>query len=151
MDGNPRDSLADPRAAALDAARTVFRHGCEAHKAVARSTVHALTAGDFDTWFAWSAVAAARLSLTERAALAFFALRSLPGPSAEAAAGAALAEREEATPLTPLADPLTEARWWARSVASVAERRAYALACAEVMPAEERAQLAEYLAARSRA
>lgn len=143
--------MPDAQETTLTAARAVFRHGKPAHLAAARMTAHALTAADYDTWAAWATVAEARLSAAERAALAFFALSSLSTDQARAVAEAALDPAGETTPLPPLRDALTEARWWARAVAGPAERRAYALAAAEALPPAEQAQLRDWLQGRSAA
>lgn len=47
------------------------------NKRAGRALVCALTLGDFDAWFAASAIWATRLSISDRAALAFMALKAL--------------------------------------------------------------------------
>ena len=74
------------------------RHAKPAHKSAARLLGYALTAGDFDTWEAASAVWQARLTAKERAALAYMALRSLDFETVCVTAGAALLEPEQVRP-----------------------------------------------------
>ncbi len=63
-----------------------------AHKSAARMLGYALTLNDFDTWAGLALVLRARLDTTERAALAYMALRSLDEADAIATSEAALAE-----------------------------------------------------------
>lgn len=98
------------------------------HKAAARSLGYALTLGDFDAWEGTSAIWAARLTLQEKAALAFSALRALDLETAELTATAALYGSQAGMPMAILCSPMTEASFWA-DCASTAELDAYALAC----------------------
>lgn len=98
------------------------------HKAAARSLGYALTLGGFDAWEGTSAMWAARLTLQERAALAFSALRALDLETAELTVTAALYGSQAGMPMAVLCNPMTEASFWA-DCASTAELDAYALAC----------------------
>ena len=95
---------------------------------------YSLTLGNFDAWFAFSAVAAVRLSETERAALAFGALKSLPRSKAEMAADAAIGGA--GSPPAPLLGGMEDARSWA-GFASRSELKSHALAAYEAMNASD--------------
>jgi len=97
------------------------------HKAAVRSLGYALTLGDFDAWDGTSAVWAARLTLQERAALAFSALRSMEAEEAEMTACAALYGSDAGPPVAALCGVMDEAIFWADR-ASTAELDAYCLA-----------------------
>ncbi|WP_238368901.1 hypothetical protein [Heliomarina baculiformis] len=92
---------------------------------------YSLTLGDFDAWFAFSAVATVRLSETERAALAFAALKSLSPSKAELAADAAISGA--GSPSASFFGGMEDARSWA-NFASRSELKAHALAAYEALP-----------------
>lgn len=85
-------------------------------------------------WNAFSLVAAVRLKLSERASLAFATLTSLDAETAYNVVEAAL--KHAGYPLPTFLDPMTEAREWA-SLATRAERKAYALAAYEALSVED--------------
>ena len=105
------------------------------HKRMSRMIGYTLTLGDADAWAGFVAVATARMTPEERAALAFPALRSLDTPEqAELVAEAVLKFADY--PLPTFLNPMDDARWWA-SFASLKERKAYALAAYEALPPHE--------------
>lgn len=96
----------------------------------------ALTLGEADAWSGFASVAITRLSIEERAALAWAALRSLDAPDqAEAVSEAVL--KFSGYPLPTFLNPMSDARHWA-SLASLRERKAYALAAYEALPQRDR-------------
>lgn len=99
---------------------------------------YALTSGGADAWTGFATVANARMTIEERAALAWAGLRSLDKPEqAELVAESVLQFADY--PLPTFLNPMDDARWWA-SFASLKERKAYALAAYEALP--ERDQMA---------
>lgn len=105
------------------------------HKRMSRMIGYTLTLGDADTWAGLATVAMARLTVEERAALAWAALRALDTPEqAEQVAEAVLSFADY--PLPTFLNPMEDARWWA-SFASLKERKAYALAAYEALPMRE--------------
>ncbi|SLN70905.1 hypothetical protein [Roseisalinus antarcticus] len=105
------------------------------HKRMARVIGYTLTLGDADAWAGFTTVARVRLTIEERAALAWAALRALDTPEqAEMVADAVLAVA--GYPLSTFLNPMEDARWWA-SFASLKERKAYALAAYEALPFRE--------------
>jgi hypothetical protein len=99
------------------------------HKRMSRIMGYTLTLGDADAWAVFSALAMARMTPEERAALAWAALRSLDTPEqAELVAESVLKFADY--PLPTFLSPMDDARWWA-SFASLKERKAYALAAYE--------------------
>ena len=66
------------------------KHGNPAHKSVARSIGYALTLGAEADWWTFSVILAARLTRTERAALAYATLTALDVQDAYDTAQAAL-------------------------------------------------------------
>ena len=97
-----------------------------AHKKAARLLGYALILGDFDSWEAASAIWQARLTDTERAALAWAAMRSLDEDHAREVAYTVI--QGAGAPLPPFISPMDEASFWA-DIASESELKAYALAC----------------------
>ena len=94
-----------------------------------------LTIGDADAWAGFSTVAMARMTIEERAALAWAALRSLDTPEqVELVAESVLKFAD--CPLPTFLSPMDDARLWA-SFASLKERKAYALAAYEALPPRE--------------
>ncbi|WP_208353358.1 hypothetical protein [Pseudaestuariivita rosea] len=93
---------------------------------------YCLTTGDFEGWTAFAALAMARLTVEERAALAWAALQSLDTPEqAELVTEAVLTPAGD--PLPTFLNPMQDARWWAE-MATNTERKAYALAAYEALP-----------------
>lgn len=101
------------------------------HKRMSRVMGYALTVGP-ESWASVPAVAKARMTIEERTAWAWAALRSLDTPAqAEQVAEAVL--RFADYPLPTFLSPMEDARSWA-SFASLKERKAYALAAYEALP-----------------
>ncbi len=87
--------------------------------------------------------------LRERVARAWVALRALDTPEeAEMVAKAVL--RSAGYPLPTFMNPMPEARYWA-SLASLNERKAYALASYEALPASEQAAFLDHVQGERRA
>ena len=116
------------------------------HRASARMLGFALVFGEGAGWLAFSAVIHARLSRTERAALAASALIAVDDEDLEPTLDAALGGAGE--PMPWLVSPLDEASTWA-AIASNEERRSYALAAFSAMPPGDQREFLAY--ARSRA
>lgn len=105
------------------------------HKRMARMIGYTLAIGDANAWAGFTTVARARLTIKERAALAWAALHALDTPEqAERVAQTVLTAADH--PLPVFLSPMEDARWWA-SVASLNERKAYALAAYEALPLAE--------------
>ncbi|WP_424991452.1 hypothetical protein [Fluviibacterium sp. S390] len=101
-----------------------------AYKSISRALGYSLTLGTSEAWAAFSTIAAHRLSLEDRAGMAFATLSSLDPAQAEQVAAAAL--RAAGMPASSFLGAMLEARLWAHS-ATETERKAYCLACFEVM------------------
>ncbi|WP_128910606.1 hypothetical protein [Tropicibacter alexandrii] len=112
------------------------------HKRLSKMLGYCLMLGRSDAWSGFSDVAAARLTIEERAALAFAALRSLHPRHAEMTAAAALGAAGE--PLPAFLDEMTTARTWARS-AMTAELKCYAVAAFEAMSQADQAAFFRYI------
>lgn len=106
------------------------------HKRMSRMLGYCLTLGTAEAWSGFKFVATARLAETERASLAFAALRSLRPHHAELTAAASIRSAE--SPLPPFLGGMDEARLWA-SYASRSELKVYALACFEAMSGGDQA------------
>ncbi|WP_397544218.1 hypothetical protein [Roseovarius salis] len=119
-----------------------------AHKKAAKLLGYALILDDFDSWEAASAIWQARLTDTERAALAWAALRSLDEDHAREVAYTVI--QGAGAPLPPFISPMDEAAYWA-DIASPAELDAYALACVQAMAPGRRAAFLEYMQGREAA
>jgi len=102
-----------------------------AHLKTVRALGYALTLGDQDAWWNFLPVLIARLTVEERACLAFMSFKSLDGETASMTAEAAL-ERGSRAPLPPVADPVDEAAFWVR-VADTEELDAFAVAIFNAM------------------
>ena len=108
-----------------------------AHKLMSRMLGYCLTLDTAEAWSGFRIIAAARLSETERAALAFSALNSLDPDHAEMTAVASFGSA--GMPPPPFLGGMDEARFWS-SYASRSELKAYALAAYEAMsPADQMA------------
>jgi hypothetical protein len=102
------------------------------HKRMSCVMGYTLTLGDADAWSGFTTMARARLTVEERSALAWAALRSLDTlEQAELVAKTVLTFADY--PLPSFLNPMYDARWWA-SFASLNERKAYALAAYEALP-----------------
>lgn len=106
-----------------------------AHKRMSRILGYTLTLGDADAWTGFTSLASARMTNEERAALALASLLSLDS-SEQVEAVAETALSHAGSPLPPFLSPMDDARWWA-SLASLNERKAYALAAYEALPLKE--------------
>lgn len=105
------------------------------HKRMARMLGYTLTLGSSDAWSDFATIAMVRLSIEERAALGWAALRSMDTPRhAEMVAESVLSIA--GAPLPYLVSPMADARWWAAD-ATQAELKAYALAAYEALPPSE--------------
>ena len=111
------------------------------HRRAARAIEHALVADSPEGWAALVVILGIRLTPPEAASLAWAALTAAHPDDAAQVADAVLGEA--GLPLTPFASIWTEARAWA-SEASNAERRAYAAAAVQRMPASTRAAFVEW-------
>jgi len=112
------------------------------HLGSTRMLGYALTLHDYDAWEGASAVWQARLTETERAALAWAALRSLDHDDAVTVAETALGGA--GAPDAPLFSEMDQAAFWA-DMASPSELDAYALACVRAMATGRRAAFLEYM------
>lgn len=104
------------------------------HKRMARTLGYSLALGDADGWSDFATLAMARLTVQERASLAWSALRTLDAEQAELVAETALSFA--GYPLPSFLSPKDDAQSWA-SLATLTERKAYALAAYEALPARE--------------
>jgi hypothetical protein len=105
------------------------------HKRMSRMVGYTLTLGDADAWANFTTVAMVRMTVEERAALAWAALRSLDTPEqAEMVAETVLSFA--GYPLPAFLNPMEDARWWAAR-ASLKECKAYALAAYEALPVRD--------------
>jgi hypothetical protein len=112
----------------------------ENHKAVERTLGYALTLGDRETWQAFSAVAAYRLTDEEKAALGYSVLSAQDPQNALWTAEAVL-DNGAGPPLAPFMHVGDEAKFWA-SIASTKEIKVYTLAGFKAMrQVEQRAFL----------
>lgn len=114
----------------------IFKCATPDHKRAARMLFYAMTLGDFDGWAAAATVLRARLAATERAALAWAALRSLDADDADTVArhyllGAGM-------PAPTFDDAKDEAAVWG-AAAAARELRAYAAAAFKAMGRADRA------------
>ena len=107
------------------------------HRRVLRALEGVLIDGTSRAWHGMTLVLMARLSVPERASLAFASLQALPPEIGQMTAEAALADGM-AAPLPPLFDAMDHARDWV-AYTSPAMRDAIAAACYEAMPPDRRA------------
>lgn len=127
---------------AKPSANAMMKFAKPEHKRMSRTLGYALTLGTFDAWAGFTAVAAARMSDTERASLAFAALNSLDLDQAEMVAAAVI--RPIGTPLPAFLGGMDDARWWADH-ASRSELKAYALAAHDAMNAQDQAAFFQHI------
>lgn len=118
------------------------------HKRVARTLGYALTLHDGPAWASFTAIASARLTVAERAALAGAALLALDPDEALGViehlfVGAGY-------PLPALLAPMPEARIWA-AAANRAELKCYCAAAFEAMPPRDQAAFRRHVGANGRA
>lgn len=103
----------------------------QAHLGSTRMLGYALTMHNDDTWEAASAVWQARLTIEEKAAHAWAALRALSEDHAREVAYTVI--QGAGAPLPPFISPMDEAAYWA-DIASPEELEAYCLATFQAMP-----------------
>lgn len=103
-----------------------------------------LTLGTADTWSDFSFVASVRLEESERAALAYAALRSLDASNAEIVAAGVMGA--SGTPLPSFLGGMDEARSWA-AFASPHDLKTHALAAFEAMTAKDQAAFFRHISA----
>lgn len=113
------------------------------HAKVARMLGDTLTLGNEAAWQGFSFVACARLTKAERERLAFASLQTLEPDQAGLIAEKVICHA--GYPLPAFLAPMDDARWWA-SLASRAERKAYALASYEALSSEDQAAFRAYIA-----
>jgi len=117
---------------------------------VSRSLGYCLLLDDLGAWLGFSAILRARLSTTERAALAYVALKALQPENAQAVAEAALGGAMPSAagqPIAPLFNHMDEAAFWA-DMASPDEREAYCLASFKAMPYERQSAFLDFVQGR---
>ncbi|MFG6625002.1 hypothetical protein [Sulfitobacter sp. 1A12056] len=117
---------------------------------VSRSLGYCLLLDDLDAWLGLSAILRARLNTTERAALAYVALKALLPQDAKAVAEAALGgaiPSAAGQPIAPLFNHMDEAAFWA-DMAAPDEREAYCLASFKAMPYERQAAFLDFVQGR---
>jgi hypothetical protein len=105
------------------------------HKRMSRMIGFTLTLGTAQAWAGFETVARARLTLEERVALAWAALGALDTPE-QAESVAEFFLTYAGGPLPPFLSPMEDARSWAQ-LATLKERKAYALAAYEALPMRE--------------
>lgn len=118
------------------------KHMKPEHKRMSRMIGYCLTLGTFDAWSGFSTAAAARLSETERAALAYASLKSLSPEHAELTAATVMGAAD--SPLPAFLGGMGEARHWA-SFASRSELKTHALAAFEAMNATDQAAFLRHI------
>ncbi|KZY51183.1 MULTISPECIES: hypothetical protein [Sulfitobacter] len=120
---------------------------------VSRSLGYCLLLDNLDAWLSLPAILRARLSTTERAALAYVSLKALLPQDAEAVAEAALGgvmPSAAGQPIAPLFNHMDEAAFWA-DMAVPDEREAYCLASFKAMPYERQAAFLDFVQGRQAA
>lgn len=113
-----------------------------AHLRAVRALGYTLTLGDPVAWWDFSSIIASRLTVDERTALAFMALKSLDNEAAHLVAEAAI-DRGAGFPPPPLTSALAEAAFWS-DMANPEEREAYCLAAFRAMPRGRQAAFLDF-------
>ena len=116
------------------------------HKRMSRILGYTLTLGDTEAWSGFCLLASARLTVAERAALAFMALKSLNREDARETAEAALAGI--GAPITPLFDHFDEAMHWA-DFAEADQIEAYCMATFNRMSPDRQAEFLRHVQRRA--
>lgn len=118
----------------------------KAQGAVVRSLSFALQVGDsYAAWSGFAFILSARLKASERAAIAWAALKSLDPDQAEAVKeSVSIPSTRAGTPVPPFDTPEEEASFWVQ-YASEDEIDAYALATVRAMSPERRNEFLQYL------
>ncbi|RFP86345.1 hypothetical protein DZK27_14760 [Rhodobacteraceae bacterium 63075] len=119
------------------------------HLKVVRMLGYVLTLGTQDAWWGLVPVLMARLTVEERAALAFMALKALDRDDATMTAEAAL-DQGAGQPQAPLFSHMDQAAFWA-DMADPEELEAYCLASFNAMPRVRQAAFLEYVQGRQAA
>ncbi|SFF17101.1 hypothetical protein SAMN04488523_1257 [Sulfitobacter brevis] len=120
-------------------------------KRVSRSLGYCLLLDDLDAWLGLTTILRARLSSTERAALAYVGLKALPPHEAQRAAEAALGATTAAGhPIAALLNHIDEAAFWA-DMATPDEHEAYCLASFKAMPNERQSAFLNFVQGRQAA
>lgn len=126
------------------------KHMPDAYKRVARMVVYALLLGeDTENWHGLTVVLTARLTLQERAAMAWAVLRSLTPEQVVAVAETVLPDGTSA-PIAPLFNCMNEAAFWA-DIAEPEALEAYCLASFRAMPAPRKAAFLKFVQGRAAA
>jgi len=120
-----------------------------AHLKTVRALGYTLTLGDQAAWWGMVPILMARLTVEERACLAFMALKSLDDETGHMTAEAAL-DRGAGFPLPPLVNFMDEAAFWA-DMADPEEREAYCLATFQAMPRGRQAAFLDFVQGRQAA
>lgn len=118
-------------------------------KRVARSVGYALYLDNADDWHGLPLILRKHLSVTERASLAFMALRPMDRDHAVQTAEAALTQ-EAGQPIPPLFDYMDQAAHWV-AWAAPEEREAYCLASFNAMPLARQAAFLDFIQGRAAA
>lgn len=119
-------------------------------KRVARMVGYALLLGeDADNWHGLTVVLTARLTMRQRAAMAWAVLRSLSPEQVVAVAETVLPGGTSA-PIAPLFNHMDEAAFWA-DMAEPEALEAYCLASFNAMPAQRRAAFLDHVQGRQAA
>ena len=118
-------------------------------KRVARSVGYALYLDNADDWHGLPLILRKHLSVTERASLAFMALRAMDRDDAVQTAEAALVE-EAGQPIAPLFDHMDAAAHWA-DMAAAEELEAYCLASFKAMPRVRQSAFLDFVQGRQAA
>ena len=119
-------------------------------KSVSRALGYCLLLDDTNAWLKLRPILVARLSATERAALAYIGLKSLSQDEAYLAASAALGADyvpSAGLPIAPLFNHMDEAAFWA-DMAAPDEHEAYCLASFKAMPHERQSAFLEFVQGR---
>jgi hypothetical protein len=116
------------------------------HKAVGRSVCFALGVETTDAWFDLAEIIFARLTLEEKAGLAFAAMRALPSDIRwDIVQALGEVELPTGSPLPPFTEDIaSDANWWASS-ASNEELRAYFVAIINYMSDDDKKIAAQKL------
>ena len=126
------------------------KHMPDAYKRVARMVGYALLLGeDADNWHGLTVVLTARLTMRQRAAMAWAVLRSLTPDQVVAVAETVLPDGVGA-PIAPLFNHMDEAAFWA-DMAEPEALEAYCLASFNAMPAPRKSAFLEFVQGRAAA
>lgn len=116
------------------------------HAKAVRALGYVLTLGTQDAWWGFVSILKARLTVKERVALAFMALKALDRDDAAKTAEAALSIGA-GQPQSPLFDFMDQAAFWA-DLADFEELEAYCLASFNAMPRDRQKAFLEHVSKR---